>query len=591
MSVASHDKLVDAYSRVSAANKRALGKLTDVLSRFRANGIDCLLLKGADLLPRLYGVWGVRPMVDADLLVRERDVAAIDEIVRNLGFLPEIDGNPAYRDPENALALDLVTQIWYHDDVERIWQRAVQRTLEGVPVKGMGSEDLLIFLTAYTVLHRGCFSPTFQTDLALLVRKEPLDWEFIMDEASRCYLKVTLYHGLSYAVRREATLIPDHVLTRLAPSGPSEKLLAWLLHKLVTDRFVEGVSHFLLFITQPGSKKWRRLQKAFCPSKAFLQYRYGERGSIHPVWTRLKRGCALIIQAPLLLAQVVFLLFTRMRSRSRTTIQTLGSGHLNAPFSLADLVPIEDFSAVHHLFSFKVISWSMFPTILKGDVIGIESADQIGIGDVVVFRQMGALMCHRVTGFGTAGHLYTNGEQAKGPGTPTPHRDVVGKVTAITRKGKRVPPDSLPEPSAASFVRMKTDLFLTEFREHLLSVASRSIEFLKQFPPVRQAFSFALKKLVRVSVGVRAPIRSIHAYRFIPLDRLHGSQAETFPAERQTTDDLIFMAHLGRHPLATVDPVSGEIHTRRIAAGLGLEEYLRELNQKIKLTRSASIQP
>ncbi|HKW86067.1 MAG TPA: nucleotidyltransferase family protein, partial [Nitrospiraceae bacterium] len=168
MSAYAPAELIEAYSQVSTANQRSFEKLAVILSQFHVHGIDLLLLKGADILPRLYGVWGMRPMVDADLLVREHDVAAIDEIVRDLGFIAQIDGNPAYRDPENTLTLDLITEVWYSHDMEGIWQRAVQRNLEGVPVKGMGAEDLLIFLTAYTVLHRGCFSPTFSTDLALL---------------------------------------------------------------------------------------------------------------------------------------------------------------------------------------------------------------------------------------------------------------------------------------------------------------------------------------------------------------------------------------------------------------------------------------
>ncbi|MGH7206014.1 MAG: signal peptidase I [Nitrospiraceae bacterium] len=580
----SPDRLIETYSQVSSINKRSLDKLTTVLTRFRAGGIDCILLKGADILSRLYGVRGMRPMVDVDLLVREHDLAAIDEIVTALGFLPEIDGNPAYRDPENALALDLITEVWYSDDLEGIWQRAVQRTLEGLPVKGMGAEDLLIFLTAYTVLHRGCFSPSYPKDLALLVRKEPLDWEFIVDEAFRRHLKVALYHGLSYAVRREAIPIPDHVFTRLAPSGPTEKTLAWLLQKLVTDRFEDGISHFLLFITQPGAKKWWWLQKAFCPPRAFLQYRYGERGATHPTWTRLKRACSLAVRAQLLLVQVLFLLFKRVRSRGETTIQTLDPGHLNVPFSLADLVSIEDFSAVHHLFTFKVVSWSMFPTILKGDVIEIEPADQIQIGDVVVFRQMGVLVCHRVTGLGAAGDLCTNGDQAEGPGTPIPHRDVLGKVTTITRGGKQVQLDSLPNPSAVSFIRMKVDLSVTEIRQRLLSLALRGVELLKQIPWVRDSVAFALNKLVRVSVGVRAPVRSIHAYRFVPLHRLTLQDCYAAPplSAYHTTDALILVAHLGRYPLGTFDPGSGEVRIRRVAAGLGLEESLRNLNQQMQ---------
>ena len=271
-------------------------------------------------------------------------------------------------------------------------------------------------------------------------------------------------------------------------------------------------------------------------------------------------------------------------------IQSLDTAHLHARFSLVDVVPVQDHSFVHHLFSFKVISWSMFPTILKGDLVKIRSADQIRIGDVVVFQQMGALVCHRVTDLGANGEICASGNHAQGSGSPILPQDVVGKVSAIIRGGKKVPLTVSPKSSTFGFIWMKVDLFRTEIRHRLLSLVLRGVEFLKQSLPVRQAFSFALRKLVRVSIGVRAPVRSILAYRFIPLRRFTPQVccAEPFPSESQTTHDLIVVAHLGRYPLATLDTTSDEVRVYRAATGLGLEKHLRHLYRRIRSTRASS---
>ncbi len=312
-----HNRLIDAYAQVGSANRRSLDALTVVLAQFRARGIACVLLKGADLLSRFYGVWGLRPMVDVDLLVREQDLPAIDRIVMDLGYLPQIDGNPAYHNPDSALALDLVTEIWYTDDQEGIWQRAVPRNLGNLghlgdlPVLGMGAEDLLIYLTAYTVLHRGHFSPTFPQDLALLTRKEPLNWEFILEEADRRHLKIPLFHGLSHAVGHGAVAIPPEALARLAPAGAEEKLLASLLRRLVREQPIADLGHFLLLITRPRGKKWRWLRQAFCPSPEFLQYRYGSRGQTRPLRTRITRAFHLIAQAQNLSAKILYRICAR----------------------------------------------------------------------------------------------------------------------------------------------------------------------------------------------------------------------------------------------------------------------------------------
>jgi hypothetical protein len=299
------DPLIEAYAQVSRANRRSFQALATVLSDFHAHGVDVLVLKGADVLPRLYGVWGARPLTDVDLLVRDADLSRIDRIVRARGYRPLIDGNPAYRDPDGSLALDLVTAVWYAEDAEDIWRRAVRRELAGVGVRAMGAEDLLIYLTAYSVLHRGHFVPSFASDLALLVRKEQLDWDLVVEEATRRHLRIPLHHGLSHAASRELVPIPDHVWRRLAPTGPAELALRCLLRALVTEERLDGLGHFLLLVSLPGARRWRRLRQAAWPSAAFLGWRYGQAHADRAGRTRLVRVVHLLVKGLLLTGAIV----------------------------------------------------------------------------------------------------------------------------------------------------------------------------------------------------------------------------------------------------------------------------------------------
>jgi len=312
MKTADIERYLTDYYRISSGNKVKFEKLRAVLSQMQKAGIDCILLKGADLIPRLYGVLGARPLGDADLLVHESDLPAIDHLLTHLGHRPLIDGNPAYVDPDNILALDIITKVWYLDDQQVIWRRAVRRDFEGIPIKGMGGSDLLIYLTAYNVVHRGCLAEPFRQDIALLVEKEDVDWDFIVDEAFRCHLKIPIYHGLSFVVTRDAGVpIPDLPLRRLAPSTLRERLWYWFFQKLVTDKPVAELGHLLLFLTQPGLKKWRWLKDRFSPSEAFLKYRYGDRWNTHPLMTRLCRPFSLMSQALSLSLRMLGLLLKR----------------------------------------------------------------------------------------------------------------------------------------------------------------------------------------------------------------------------------------------------------------------------------------
>ncbi len=317
------EQLLAAYSCISSANKSKFSKLRVVLHNFHASGIDCLLLKGADLLPRVYGVMGLRSMVDVDLLVHDEDLPAVDAILRTLGYRPQIDGNPAYVCADGILVLDLITAVWYLDDQEVIWRRAVQRDIAGIPVKGMGASDLLVYLTAYNVVHRGYLAPSFARDIALLLEKERVDWEFVLNETRRQYLRVPLYHGLRYVVRHGPASIPDHVLRDLAPTGHAETLLHSLLQRVVTPQPVADVGHLLLFLTLPGRKKWRWVGNALFPSEAFLKCRYGEQWDRKPLRTRLGRPFHLLSQALRLSARLAtVLLGGRMGRQRRSDLPT-----------------------------------------------------------------------------------------------------------------------------------------------------------------------------------------------------------------------------------------------------------------------------
>ena len=311
MKTADFERYLMDYSRISSGNKIKLERLRTVLRQMQKEGIDCILLKGVDLIPRLYGALGVRPLGDADLLVRESDLPALDHLLRQLGYRPQIDGNPSYVDPDGALALDIITQVWYLDDQDAIWQRAVQRDFEGIPIKGLGGSDLLIYLAVYSVVHRGYLSASFARDIAFLVEKEQVNWDFVVDEASPCHLKIPLYHGLSFVLKRYPGVpIPDYALLRLAPSTVIERFWHWFLEKLVTDQPIADLGHLLLFLTQPGLKKWHWLNERFFPTEAFLSYRYGDRVKTHPFMTRLRRPFSLLLQAVRLFTRIVRLQIT-----------------------------------------------------------------------------------------------------------------------------------------------------------------------------------------------------------------------------------------------------------------------------------------
>jgi len=146
-------------------------------------------------------------------------------------------------------------------------------------------------------------------------------------------------------------------------------------------------------------------------------------------------------------------------------IHLLDPGIGDSTFPILDVVPADDFLHAGHLFTFTASSWSMFPTIQKGDVLTIESTDRIRIGDVVVFPFMGALVCHRVKSIDAGGEIHTQGDAANRLDAPIQRQDILGKVTGIIRGHNRLVPAPAPHPSPADLMWMKIDFFQMRMRE------------------------------------------------------------------------------------------------------------------------------
>lgn len=272
-------------------------------------------------------------------------------------------------------------------------------------------------------------------------------------------------------------------------------------------------------------------------------------------------------------------------------IQLLDSGIGDSTFPILDVVSADDFLHTGHLFSFTAASWSMFPTILKGDVLTIEATDRIRAGDVVVFAFMGALVCHRVKSVGADGKIHTQGDAANRPDAPIRWQDILGKVTGIIRGRDHLAPAPVLHPSPVGRIWMQVDFFRMHIRERLQGWALKSLAFLKRRTLVRMLAVFVLIRYVRFYLGVHAPVQSVHAYRFIPLSEVArgGILADPLPFDYHATDDVLIQARLGRHRLGTWHPATGAMRIRQMAAGLGLEDSLQAAYRRLSVPHPAQM--
>ena len=257
-------------------------------------------------------------------------------------------------------------------------------------------------------------------------------------------------------------------------------------------------------------------------------------------------------------------------------IPALLPGHYGSRFSLPDLVPADEFVQASETFSFPITGWSMFPTILKGDVLRIGPPEPLEISDLAVFRMEGALVCHRVMELLPGGEVRTRGDHTCSDGELVARAAVLGKVSGITRGGRSLDPARLPLPASISRLRMLLDGLRTRLKGRCLALADGVLAGLGRLGILRRIAQGLLRRQVTLAIGWPAPVRMLRAYQFKDLGSapLSTDPFPSLPAPCREESDLILVARLGRIPLATLSLATGHLVIRRLATPLNLEELL-----------------
>jgi hypothetical protein len=178
----------------AARNLRLFHELGILLQELKEAGLPVIALKGVHLASLIYPDIALRPMIDADLLLRKEHLPQADAIARSLGYSPyrryhlaqEVRRHhhlPLYT-KAGSLALELHWGLApptssLKIDVEGLWSRAEAAQIAGAPLQVLSQEDLLLHLCLH--LCRSQFFPGLRglCDIAQVLSldgKRP-DWE------------------------------------------------------------------------------------------------------------------------------------------------------------------------------------------------------------------------------------------------------------------------------------------------------------------------------------------------------------------------------------------------------------------------------
>lgn len=301
-------ELARAYQNGSLKNLRMHGLVLRLFAEFQARGFEVMLLKGGFLGPWLYRDLALRPMSDLDLLIHPQDRQGLWTLLHELGFQDQPgEGTVLPSGLDEAVVLKTshlpplflpkVARLEVHlyllsegpprpvPILEELWAQGMEVAWNGVPVRGLGLEHLVLYLCCHLHKHAvGNDSPTLYwfCDLHEIIRSHgsALDWDRLLATARSLGKEAALAGVLTLLKMHWGTSVPASIprqggldlgvilqTAHLDTTGKTEHRLAFLYwDTLVSLRHAQG-----------PAAKLRNLLALVFPTREKLAFRHQAR--------------------------------------------------------------------------------------------------------------------------------------------------------------------------------------------------------------------------------------------------------------------------------------------------------------------------
>lgn len=219
---------------------------------FRYSGTKIIPLKGIILSKTLYPDIGLRPMVDIDILVREKDLRYVEKQILQLGYQKQLknlsedywrkyQAHFHFRNPDKNIILELHWALASPRpnklNLSDIWKRNKIQTIDNIEILTLTLEDTLISL----ILHICKNMPALQylklknlCDIHELISQynHKLDWEYIIEKIKSWNIRGATYYIYLLTKRYLQTTWPPDAIKTIAPHIAQRRLLILCASKL-----------------------------------------------------------------------------------------------------------------------------------------------------------------------------------------------------------------------------------------------------------------------------------------------------------------------------------------------------------------------
>jgi hypothetical protein len=205
------------------------GELIKLMDLLEAHSIQAIPFKGPTLALSAYGDVALRQFGDLDVLVHKQDVVKVKELLAGEGFKPRpeltrtqeaamlrFDCAYNFGNDKNVL-FDVhwnfaAPYFSFEFDVERLWERLEPITINGRQLPGLSPEDLLLALCLHGSTHFWERLGWIGDVAGLIDRRRDIDWELVLNDATRQGSRRILSLGLTLASELLEAPLPPEVL-------------------------------------------------------------------------------------------------------------------------------------------------------------------------------------------------------------------------------------------------------------------------------------------------------------------------------------------------------------------------------------------
>ena len=286
-----------SFHDTARRNLRSLHELSQVLRGLRERRVEALVLKGAALIPAVYGSLALRPLRDLDVLVRPEGLEPALECLAELGFhrvgMERQPGSLTAFENQAQLVkpggLRTVVEIhWSLFDsphyqnrlaLDWFWQAPQTVEISGAPANAPGQGAHFLYLAGHLWLHHHGVGLLWWNDLAEMAAQPAgmVDWEAVIGWAQSSDLVLSLQQVMAVLTRDWSTSLPAGVLDRmmgLRPTAAERRVF----EALRASARQAGKRLWVDLVSTPG---WRqRVRFAWSnilPSADYMRVRYNIR--------------------------------------------------------------------------------------------------------------------------------------------------------------------------------------------------------------------------------------------------------------------------------------------------------------------------